>query len=459
MSARRKISHPQLLSYLKFEVKYFNLKNNFYFNTQIFNSVTFHLLLMVACFILGFKKSIFWAFGIADALMVAFLYVKTFNFAQGISIVRKIPRMARENQEIEILYSISNETAFSLMDLEFTEEFDGVEKGQYTVRLEKPLKPHTQLQFIKKVILNAGMGVKVISPLSLNFEDDLGIFDFKIQFFQENQIEVYPSLEETPVLKSSVSPDSIQFGLYELAKRGDSNLFIGVRDYRHGDPVKHINWKLSQKYSKIVLNEFEKNTNTYVTLLLELDLGNQLGSGKYATWEKIKDLALSIATNEVRKQNLFQVVSNNMFLPFGSGTNHISTLEKHFTLHEMTNKEEASHLMYLGNLPPRGQIFYICPMLLTHKIKETLQFLKNLKTLGQEISLFVMDPYSELVSEMKGEMKLAILELKRQSEKEFEQLEKELRLMGISLTVVAANRESTLFSELNEKARQLLEVK
>lgn len=297
MSIRRKVSHPDLLGYLKFEFKYFNLKNNFYFNTQIFNNFSFYLVLAIVCGILGFFKPLFWAIGLSNCLMIFYLYKKTLSLCHGITITRKVPTFSREKRQIEIHYTISNETAFRLLGLEFNDEFDGVESGHVKIKVEKVISPHTQIHFAKKLTLDAGMGLKIFRPINIKIADELGIFDFSIQFFQENQIEVYPFIEETPALKASVSPDSIEFGFYEMPKRGDSNLFIGVRDYRHGDPVKHINWKLSKKTQTVVVNEYEKNTNTFITLLLELDLGNQLGIGEHSTWETAKDLALSIANN------------------------------------------------------------------------------------------------------------------------------------------------------------------
>lgn len=258
MKVRRNVVVPKLSSYFKFESKYYNLKNNLYFNTQLFNNFAFYVVFSALCLLLGFFKPIFWAIGLSNIFLIGFLYMKTFKLCHGLTITRKAPVFAHEKNEIEITYSISNETSFVIDNLEFTEKFDGIQAGFFKVNSERSIPAHTRLSITRKVILNAGMGVKVFKPIILNFRDDIGIFDFKIQFFDEHEIEVYPIIEETPVLKASISPDTIGYGFYEIAKRGDSNLFIGTRDYRHGDPVKHINWKLTKKTNKVVVNEYEK---------------------------------------------------------------------------------------------------------------------------------------------------------------------------------------------------------
>ncbi len=459
MKVKKNVVPPKLRSYFKFDTKYHNFKNNLYFNTQLFNNLTFSFIFTGICLFFGFFKSIFWAIGLSNIFFIGFLYLRTLKICQGISVTRKAPVFAHEKNEIEISYVVSNETAFTINHLEFTENFNGVQLGFFKVNAGRTIPPHTQINLSKKIILDAGMGVKSFKPINLNFRDDLGIFDFNIQFFDEHEIEVYPIIEETPVLKASISPDTIGYGFYEVAKRGDSNLFIGTRDYRHGDPVKHINWKLTKKTNNVVVNEYEKNTNTYITLLLDLDLDNQLGFGGVSTWEAAKDMALSITANEIKKNNLIQVISNNLHIGFGSGKNQLNTIEKHFTLHEMTASTETKHLKYLQNLPAKSQIFYICPMLTTIKILETFDFLQKLKMSGQNVAIFTLNPYEELKSSIKGDMKLGIMEMERHAMEAFAKKKKEFENSQIPFTVLKVSADLHFGQQLIKDAQDLLEIK
>lgn len=459
MNIRRKVIPPKLMDFLKFEFKYYNLKNNFYYNSQIFNNFTFLCCLTSLCFLLGFFKPIFWVIGLSSVVLVVFLYLKTLKLCEGVTVQRKVAKFSRERKVIDIQYDISNETAFPLLDFSFIERFDGIQVGHFSVSPGRVIPPHTKIHYSKKILLDAGMGLKTFGPLNITLQDDLGIFDFKISFFNAAEIEVYPYIDEVPPLKASISPDTIEYGFYEIAKRGDSNLFIGTREYRHGDPIKHINWKLTKKTNKVVVNEYEKNTNTYITLLLDLDLGNQMGFGEFSTWEAAKDLALSISTNEVKKNNLIQVVSNNLYIPFGSGKNQLSTMEKHFTFHEMVNSAEASHLKYLQDLPAKGQVYYICPLIVTPKIIETFEQLKKLKILGQSVVIFVLDPLEELAQSIKGEMKLAIREMDRHARGEYIRFEEQFKKMGIPLIYIKVKKDIALYEQVVKNAQELIEVK
>ncbi|MBA2406205.1 MAG: DUF58 domain-containing protein [Bdellovibrionales bacterium] len=459
MNIRRKIKAPVLMHYLLLEAKYYNFKNNFYYNSQIFNNFNYFGFLIALSAVLGFYKTIFWAVGLSAFTLIIFLYFKTRRLCSGVSIQRKIPKMAREKNMLEILYTITNETAFPFSTLSFVEKFEGVQNGHFLVSPGRIIPPHTKIHYKKEIILDAGMGIKNFGAIVLNLHDDLGIFEFQVNFCNPDEIEVYPFIEEISPLKASISTDTINYGFYEISKRGDSNLFIGTREYRHGDPVKHINWKLTKKSNQVVVNEYEKNTNTYITLLLNLELENQLGYGKISTWETAKDLALSISTNEIQKNNHVQVVSNNLYIPFGSGKNQLHLMEKHFTFHEMINSTNSDYLKHLQTLPARGQIYFICPLIITPKILETVEVLKKLKMLGQEVVIFILDPFEELTKSIKGEMKLAVREIDRQERSELVLLEQQLKKVGMTIVKIKIQKENDLKKQILKEARQLVELK
>lgn len=455
----RIVKGPEFREYFRFHMKYFSLSNNLHFNTQIFNTFLFCITVIVTSIFLGFMKPFFWAFAGAMAFTLTFLYFKTSKLAHGISIERIVKNMAREKQELEVRYVIQNETGFPFHDLYFEEFFEGIQNEKYLVSLGRVLSPNTRLEHTVKLNLNNGMGIKKFNPLQLVLTDELGIFEFTIDFKQEDEVHVYPFIEDVPTLRNKVSPESIEFGLYEISKRGDSNLFIGTRHYRPGDPVKYINWKLSLKSQDIVVNEFEKSTNTAITFLIDLDFDNQLGTGQISTWETAKDLALGLITKEINRYNSIQVIANNLFIPFGSGRDQLTTIEKHFTVHELAATKDCSHLVHLQNIPPQSQIYFLCPMLTTKKIEETFEYLKKLRVLNHSITIFIFNPYKELIRSIKGDMRKGILELERNSILEFGIHEKKFGSLGIKMFEIEVKQISELPDQMRKKAHSLIEAK
>ena len=307
--------------------------------------------------------------------------------------------------------------------------------------------------------LNGGMGVKTLHPTTIEITDELGIFHFKIEFDDEKEIEVAPHIEEISNFKTSISPDSIEYGLYDIAKRGDSNPFIGTREYRHGDPVKHINWKLTKKSQTVVMNEFEKNTNSFVTLIIDLDYQNQLGVGAFSSWELAKDLAMSIAVNEIKKNNHLQILSSNLYIPFSTGKKQLALIEKHLTLHEISPEKSIHYHHLLANLPRKSQIYYICPKLATDEIKKNLDLAHNLQLMGHNVVIFVMDPYEELIKLADKDLKSTLRLIQRQVLDFFYEKEIEFKEINLSFFEIQANPQQGLKEQLFQNANRILEKK
>lgn len=457
MTIRRKVFGPKLSDYLFFERRYSSVKNNILYNSQIFNYLTFQIALFIVCGVVGFFSPLFWAVGSSLVLVNIFLYLKARRLAHGLTITRKMEKFAREKSIIKIEYTMTNETSFPLKDLSFSEKFDGVQSGLLDVFISKTIPPQSQVKWVQEIQLDSGMGLKKLSPLFLSVEDELGMYVFKIQFFDEREIEVYPLIIETPKLKTSVSTESIDYGLYDLAKRGESNLFIGTREYRHGDPVKHINWKLSQKMKKIILNEYEKNTNSYVTIIIDFEKENQLGLGEISTWEASKDLALSLAINEIKIHNYIQVIANNLYLPFGNTKSQISLMEKHFTFYELAKSDTSDYLDHLQDLPQKGQIYYLCPFFFTLTSSEILETIKNLKMLGQNVTVISLNPFRELLRSVNSDSKLALLTAERENAKVFTALEIELKLIGIEYFSLEVSSRRSFYEQILKNTPHLIE--
>ena len=125
----------------------------------------------------------------------------------------------------------------------------------------------------------------------------------------------------------------------------------------------------------------------------------------------------------------------------------------------MVDSKESNHLKYLQDLPARGQVYYICPMIVTPKIKETFEQLKKLKVLGQSIVIFVLDPLEELAQSIKGEMKIAIREMDRHARGEFLLFEDKFKKMGIPFVYIKVKKDIELYDQVIKNAQELIEVK
>jgi uncharacterized protein (DUF58 family) len=457
MNLRRKIFRPSLREMMIPEFRYFSFKDNLRYNTKIFNGLNFFLVFILSSALFGIFYRPFWALGLSSIILLLFIYFKTLKMAQGISVKRNHPDLAREKEELVVRYQVYNKTSFSMTELNFLEQFDGVSNGFFRVLSKRKIPAHTSLVLNRKIQLNSGMGIKTFKPIILYLTDELGIFTFQIQFYQQTEIEVRPYLVNTPFLRNKISPDSIHFGVYDLDIRGDSILFIGTREYRMGDPVKHINWRLSMKYGKVIINEYEKYTNTYISLFLELDLENQMGRGENSTWELAKDLALSIAEKEIERSNFVQIVANNLIIPFDTGKSHFETIERHFTLHELNSGQKSLFPHVMSDLPRNGQVYYLFPKLSSPKIKENLDYFFKLKGQGHGVVFFTFDPFDFLKKSYKGDFLVGLREMDRIVDQEFLKIEKQCQSAGIPLVTIELKKNLNFRDEILNLGSKIVE--
>lgn len=452
---KRRIHLPRISAHFTWHRRYFDFVNNLYFNAHLFSTFNFFFGLILVSFVLGFWRSTYWALTVSLSVYLIYAWARARQLAQGLVIRRQHRKRAREGEHLEVVYEISNETGFSLPAISFRQNFSGVQAGFFSVRTPGRIPPQTRDRIVVAVELNAGMGVKELGDFDVELRDELSLFGSSIEFLGRSEVEVFPKILETPVLRKSISPDSTEFGYFDIQRRGESDLFIGTREYRRGDPVRHINWKLSRKTLNLIVNEFEKNANTYVTLLLDLELNSQIGIGAHSTWEIAKDLALSIAAHEIRARNYVQVLAQGLFVPFGTGPDQMLTLERHFTYHDLKNSG-TDHLRQLSHLPAHSQVFFFCPLLATGNVLETLATLKRLRHQGIGVTVFAIDPFREVRRSVTGSDHAPVMILGSEARAQFAEIERDLKKSGIHFLIVDV-AETPLFEQLLARARHLLE--
>jgi uncharacterized protein (DUF58 family) len=458
MKVRKRVKFKHPSQDLTFDHRYWSFKDNLRYNAHLFSGLNFYLLLTALLIPVVIFRPALASLVIANVLLLTGLYLMARRRVEGLQILRKVPAVSREGEELPVTYVFSNASGFSLDEIHFVQEFDGTQAGQFAVSTGRDLPAQTSFEVRSRVRLNSGMGVKTFKPIRLLFRDPLRIFEFEVEFDQTQEVEVYPKLQELPPLKAAISPDSITFGLYEIPNRGESSLFIGTREYRHGDPVRHINWKLSRRSGKIIVNEFEKNTNAHVTLLLDLELDHQIGRGSVSTWEGVKDLALGIAAAEIEKHNQLQLIANNLYVPFGTGHGQLVSIERHFTLHELAALRSDQHLVPLQHLPSRGQVYFICPMYTSPHLLETFETLKRLAAQDQRVVVFLVDPYQALLKEVNIAFRSSLLEVERHVRGEFVRIERELVAQGIRVVKLRISEAQDFGRQLRSEAFDLLEL-
>ncbi|MGN1343991.1 MAG: DUF58 domain-containing protein [Traorella sp.] len=101
-----------------------------------------------------------------------------------------------------------------------------------------------------------------IKKANIKLMDMLGLFSI------HKKIKINPNLIQTPLLIQSYRQNNLYDTIQE--KRGDENDDYDIREYRQGDSLKSIHYKISYKLSKLMVKEKIKQNQNEISIFLDL---------------------------------------------------------------------------------------------------------------------------------------------------------------------------------------------
>ena len=225
------------------------------------------------------------------ALLLAFLmmaFAGSFLFGANFSVTRSLPRFGTAGQPLKYRVTVKNLTAKPQVGLTLLEEladsrpnFDDwlafqlaesrrVRPFRVAQRRRKnpfrlanvknaevpPLPPRGEAEAIVE-LLPLRRGILHLTGVSLAQPDPLGLCRALRKFSAPQAVLILPKRYPLPPI---ALPGALRYqegGVALAANVGRSEEFVALRDYRHGDPLRHIHWRSWAKTGKPIVKEFE----------------------------------------------------------------------------------------------------------------------------------------------------------------------------------------------------------
>jgi hypothetical protein len=124
----------------------------------------------------------------------------------------------------------------------------------------------------------------------LEAADPLGLFVRRRRYDIPLNVTVYPAyydMEAVPAAREVWSDQG------QTVRSNAASDFYGSREYRYGDPLKHIHWRNTARLGEFVVRQFEETTQGSIAVAFEL--GRDHGVGKETTVEYSIRIAASLA--------------------------------------------------------------------------------------------------------------------------------------------------------------------
>lgn len=240
-------------------------------------------------FLAGITAQASWLFVIAAGVLgvVVGSFFNRHNLKQAV-VERTMPRRARVGDEVRVGLQVTNGGRTALPLLRLDDDFAAF--GGFGVLVER-LKPG-QTAHVELVRSADRRGVFSSGEVTLTSGAPFGFLRSKRTLRVEGQTTVVPrwvELRSFPILEPSSFPSDV---LHERARTGAGEEFLGVRDYRPGDPPRSVHWRSTARAGHLIVREYEEEVASRVALVLA---GADTGTPPDSAFEVLASAAASVA--------------------------------------------------------------------------------------------------------------------------------------------------------------------
>lgn len=400
----KEVKRPTLKEMIGYQ---FNADIPVEYQQNVYNPFTFFIVTAFVFLIFAFDNRNGLIFALSLLTFLGYQFYRTLRTIQGIDLERRTPNQVQENDQVDLDYYISNGSHYNIDDVFLLDNFTGTRKKRVGIFSNDKFKSGIKKKFTVNVPVNEGMGVKSFSNLRMVYSDPLKIFNFEISENQIEEMEVFPEVKTIPEVKIPYGQFSVHFGDQDIASRGDSVNFLGVRPYVYGDPVKRINWRQSVKTGETIVNYYEKNINKSIVILMNTDYRLHSGEGHFSTHEYLRDFALSIMEQNISTGNEITLITNEKQYPTGAGQKFVNQMEMEmFNLNLIYDEHAQDFVERMGrsrkNYASDGSsIIYLTPLVPGTLFDRNMRALRRLAMDGFTIQTVWVNPFNYLAERVK----------------------------------------------------------
>ncbi len=254
-----------------------------------------------------------------------------------------------------------------------------------------PLPAHGEAE-ARVEIFPLRRGVLRFDGVTLARPDPLGLFRSFIPVAAPQTVLILPQRYPLPPI---ALPGALRYqegGVTLAANVGRSEEFVALRDYRHGDPLRHIHWRSWAKTGKPIVKEFEDEFFVRHALVLDTFDGEPNGEVLEEAVSVAASFACTILTQESLLDLLF-VGHQSYCFTAGRGVAHADQmLEILASVKNCADKKFAAleHLVLNHVAAVSG-----CICILQRWDDARKSFVKKLRTLGVPLLVLVVVPPGE----------------------------------------------------------------
>jgi len=185
-------------------------------------------------------------------------------------------------------------------------------------------------------------------------------------------------------------------GMHRSPYFGQSVEFLQHREYAVGDDLRHVDWKVWARQDRLVIKQYEEDTNLRCTLMVDTSASMSYGKGPLNKYEYACTVAASLAYLILKQQDAVGCAAFDQDVrtkvPIRSKRNHLQAVIEALAVTEPREKTDIHSIFRkIAETYPRRGMMVVVSDLLTDP-KAVLRGLKLLRRQGHDVMVFhIMD--------------------------------------------------------------------
>jgi len=249
----------------------------------------------------------------------------------GLRITREIYPSAFENDEVAV--NLVLESDRPARRIEVTDSFGAAIVTEQRMLEPGPVGPEVRRRLGYTTLCSRQWGVYPLGPVQVARSDPAGLFRARRDLPVVEEFAVFPRVYDVAGLAPLGAQRSLAPHEATASRPGQALLYLGVRDYRPGDDLRHIHWPATARRGMLVVKEREVDLAPYFTLFVDLERRHRAGTGRKSTHEYLIRTAASIVWSAIHAGGFVQLEGEGrqpLHVPPGRGETHLA-----FSLYEL----------------------------------------------------------------------------------------------------------------------------
>ena len=176
--------------------------------------------------------------------------------------------------------------------------------------------------------------------------------------------------------------DGLIAGNYHSIFKGQGIEFSEIRDYRPGDDIRAIDWKVTARFNRPFIKEFIEERDLNIYFVFDYSASNSFGN-LIEKRRKAIELTATLMFSAMRNNDnvgLFIFTENiEKFIPARKGRRHVLKLVSSLVSHQPQNKKTdiEKSLFYISNILKKRSVIFILSDFYNQDFAKSLKILKR----------------------------------------------------------------------------------